>query len=78
MCSREATICSQPNQDTQSSLIPVNALRKIVILCEQMIINIAFVKYLRKRGNTRRQLIVLLWTAGQPMIQLGGKGGGLV
>jgi hypothetical protein len=31
----------------------------------------AFIKYLRKNGNTMRQFISYLWTSRKPMIQLG-------
>ena len=37
-----------------------------------LIIYFAFIKYLRKNGNTMRQCISYLWTSRKPMIQLGG------
>jgi len=38
-----------------------------------LIIYSAFIKYLRKNGNTMKQCISSLWTSRKLMIQLGGR-----
>jgi len=39
----------------------------------QLLIYCAFIKYLRKNGNTMKQCISFLYTSRKPMIQLGGR-----